>query len=152
MVEKREKYIKYIKRILPLFFVLVWMVVIFVFSSSPAAESSQQSTLVYERLSKVSFLKLLFSFIPVRKCAHMFLYFILELFLFLYLKGKTKHPYIISLLCTYLYSISDEIHQLFVDGRGGLFMDTLYDISGAFIACLLLSLILHMPFVRHKNF
>ncbi len=36
-----------------------------------------------------------------------------------------------------LYACSDEIHQLFIDGRAGQVADVLVDASGAAIGCLL---------------
>lgn len=40
-----------------------------------------------------------------------------------------------------LYACSDEIHQLFIDGRAGRFSDVLVDASGAAIGCLLMCLL-----------
>ena len=33
-------------------------------------------------------------------------------------------------VCGYAYAVSDEIHQLFVPGRAGMFTDTLIDLAG----------------------
>lgn len=42
-----------------------------------------------------------------------------------------------------LYACSDEIHQLFIDGRAGQVADVLVDASGAAIGCLLMCLVMH---------
>lgn len=42
-----------------------------------------------------------------------------------------------------LYACSDEIHQLFIDGRAGQVADVLVDTSGAAIGCLLMCLVMH---------
>lgn len=41
-----------------------------------------------------------------------------------------------------LYACSDEIHQLFIDGRAGQVADVLVDASGAAIGCLLMCLLM----------
>ncbi|SDM39593.1 VanZ like family protein [Psychrobacillus sp. OK028] len=70
----------------------------------------------------------------VRKNAHFFIYFILAMLLMDYLRyrGKIKPRNIVFvfLFCV-LFAVSDEIHQLFVDGRGGQVKDILIDSSGA---------------------
>ena len=45
----------------------------------------------------------------------------------------TKYIFILSVILTFLYGITDEIHQTFVPGRGGKFSDTLFDLIGAFL-------------------
>lgn len=52
-----------------------------------------------------------------------------------------------SLLCTFLYACSDELHQLYVGGRAGQFTDVLIDTTGGFIAVIFIYLILR----RKKN-
>jgi VanZ family protein len=48
-----------------------------------------------------------------------------------YQKGYRK--VVLSLIICILYSISDEIHQTFVPGRGGNIIDVLIDSTGSFI-------------------
>mgnify|MGYP004633929879 FL=1 len=36
----------------------------------------------------------------------------------------------------FLYACTDEHHQTFVNGRSGLFLDTLIDTLGGFISCI----------------
>ena len=42
-----------------------------------------------------------------------------------------KHPLAISILLSFLYAITDEIHQIFVPGRSAQFRDVLIDTLGA---------------------
>lgn len=49
-----------------------------------------------------------------------------------------------------LYACSDEIHQLFIDGRAGQVADVLVDASGAAVGCLLCCLIMH-AFLRRRE-
>ena len=48
-----------------------------------------------------------------------------------------------------LYACSDEIHQLFIDGRAGQVADVLVDASGAAIGCLLMCLAMYVFLERH---
>lgn len=48
--------------------------------------------------------------------------------------------FLISLLLVVLYSLSDEYHQSFVQGRGASIYDSLIDMSGGFAALLLYAL------------
>ena len=73
---------------------------------------------------------------PVRKMAHFTIYMILGILVTLLVREYNVSFYkclIISLLVCLLYSISDEIHQLFVLGRSGEVIDVLIDTSGSFI-------------------
>ena len=75
-------------------------------------------------------------FVPIRKIAHFFVYFVLGILVLLTLKEynvKKNICYYAILIC-FLYSVSDEIHQLFVDGRSGEFLDVLLDTFGSMIS------------------
>lgn len=45
-----------------------------------------------------------------------------------------------------LYACTDEVHQLFIDGRAGQVADVLVDASGALVGCLLSYLVLRLCF------
>ena len=75
---------------------------------------------------------------PVRKLAHMLEFGCLATLVFLFLvtwSGKLWWRYFVSLVFTLLYAASDELHQLFRDGRGSQLKDVMIDFTGAFIAC-----------------
>ena len=42
-----------------------------------------------------------------------------------------KHPLVISIIFSFLYACTDEIHQIFVPGRSAQFRDVLIDTLGA---------------------
>jgi len=122
--------------------VISWMSLIFHLSSQPASESNdlsnQVTEFIVETIEKVApeiasnwDLNELNHFI--RKNAHFFSYFILGLLVMnaLYQKGYRK--FVLSLMICILYSISDEIHQTFVPGRGGNIIDVLIDSIGSLI-------------------
>lgn len=90
---------------------------------------------------------------PIRKLAHMAEFGSLAALLFLFLltwAGKVLWRYAASLGFTLIYAATDELHQLFSDGRGARFSDVLIDFAGAFIACTLL-LILVIVIRRNRR-
>ncbi|HEY54392.1 MAG TPA: VanZ family protein [Caldilineae bacterium] len=92
---------------------LAWMLVIFWFSSQPS-------------LPKVSddFLDLL-----VKKGGHALAYGILWMLWW----RATGRPWL-ALAFAVLYAIFDEVHQLFVPGRNGWWLDVVVDTAGALLA------------------
>ena len=135
------------KRVISTVLLILWMGVIFSFSAQPAAESSKLSGSVREvvvnALEKIfpslfneanadndeeGFLTTL-----IRKTAHFSLYLILGI-----LAAWTLSSYKIEkrcclyafLFCVF-YAISDEIHQLFVQGRAGKVADVFIDSIGS---------------------
>jgi VanZ family protein len=81
----------------------------------------------------------------IRKIAHVFLYACLALFVFFFFYTfPFSHRWLYFLLpfgFCFLYACSDEIHQLFVDGRNGTFLDVLIDGIGFLSVALLSNLI-----------
>lgn len=130
---------------------MLWCIVIFLFSNQPASVSSEQSSYAYKMFENIGILKALFTVIPIRKCAHMFLYAILGILLFLFFRWRTNHPHIITLSCCYLYAVSDEFHQMFVPGRGAALTDTFIDLAGAMIGVLAISIICFCVYVCRKR-
>jgi VanZ family protein len=105
-----------------LLLILVWMGVIFYFSSLQG--------------SGVKYNPPLWFFIE-RKGAHIGEYFILTLFLinfFIKRYSNLKDVFTISALVALLYAFTDEIHQLFVFGREGKITDVGFDSVGIILA------------------
>lgn len=71
------------------------------------------------------------------KSLHILEYAFLAILVF-YATLRKKHTIIIS----YLYALSDEIHQTFVAGRSGRFKDTFFDLFGIIIGLIILKQIL----------
>lgn len=131
--------------------VMLWCMIIFLFSNQPASVSSEQSSYAYKMFENISILKVLFAVIPIRKCAHMFLYAVLGTLLFLFLRWRTNHPHIITLLCCYLYAVSDEFHQMFIPGRGATLTDTFIDLIGTVMGVLIVSIICFCQYVHYRK-
>lgn len=125
------------------------MIVIFWLSSRTADESSGQSGIILEWLIR-HFGDNFFTDFIVRKAAH-FLEFAGLSFLFncsFYQTKKSKYP-ILSVIMTSLYALSDEIHQLFVQGRSCQVSDWMLDTCGAIFGTALFLLLIYL--VKYIN-
>lgn len=81
----------------------------------------------------------------VRKLAHIFLFFVLAVFILILAKLKykvlrPKHNVIAILIC-FIYGSLDEIYQLFVFGRSSKFSDVLIDTFGACLGVIVVNII-----------
>ncbi len=112
------------------------MGVIFWFSSRTAEVSTGQSNVFVSWLINLFGESELWVFI-VRKSAHCLEFTGLSLlvnFAFYYTRGKKSLIY--SVILTSLYAVTDEIHQLFVEGRSCELRDWAIDTFGALIGAL----------------
>ena len=113
--------------------VTICMAIIFALSHQPAAQSSELS------LSVMGFFaKILTNFIgyighdAFRSIAHALEYCGLGLLLFNAIYHTTKQPKILlPFLIGALYSVTDEIHQIFIEGRAFQFIDIAVDALGS---------------------
>lgn len=132
---------------------LVWMSLIFYFSSQPGSISSVQSDGVKDLILKgFSSSSEVFNYINnsgfimfvIRKSAHMFLYFVLSILVYLLSKSMTNEFTIsvkISMFVSIIYAATDEIHQLYVVGRSGQLKDVWIDSIGVFVGIIFISII-----------
>lgn len=119
---------KKIKYFIPSIFL---MILIFMFSHQTGSESSGLSSQIVLWIQ--TYLHIPITEFIVRKAAHMSEYALLTLTL-IYGFYKNHYPIqkimIYSLIGTFLYACSDEMHQLFIGGRAGQFTDVLIDTCG----------------------
>ncbi len=122
------------------------MVVIFNFSGQPGEESAGLSLQVTQQIVKIvkhlgvthkdteELTEILHP--AVRKAAHMTEYAILYILLFLsfFFIVHAVRSAALSILIAFAYACLDETHQLFVQGRGGTFMDVCVDMTGVVFA------------------
>lgn len=132
---EKEELMKKLRKIC-IVLIIVWMIVVFMFSNQGGSGSSGMSL-------KIS--KLLFNNDAVaekmegfiRKAAHITEYAIGAMLFFgyclTYPKMQLKKKMIFSEMCIILYAITDEIHQLFIPGRNGNVVDILIDSCGGLI-------------------
>ncbi|MCC6639002.1 VanZ family protein [Candidatus Falkowbacteria bacterium] len=104
------------QRVTSVVLLLMWMGVIFYFSSLP---------------QPVSHLEWSFELL-LRKLAHFFEYFVLCFLVFWVSVGRMRSRYalVVSIVGACLYAISDEYHQSFVPGRHATLMDIGIDLFG----------------------
>lgn len=137
------------KKIIKLFSIIVWVIIILLFSSQNSTNSSNTSLSFTKSI--VSFtLKITNSYKDedqvfniadkmhhmVRKIAHFTEFLILSILVILFLKEfkfNTNYIILISLLFCLNIAILDETYQLFIDGRAGQINDVLIDIFGSII-------------------
>ena len=108
-----------IKKISSWVLVVLWSGIIFYFSSVPNLKISQFGFLDF----------------VLRKAAHITEYVVLCIFYIRALKNTTKlsdkKVYLLSVIFSIIYAITDEIHQSFVPTRGGNhIIDILFDTIG----------------------
>lgn len=130
-----------VKKLFSWIAVILWMTMIFYLSSQVAEQSNQLSTgltgiiikIVEKMIPNANFDIAIFNHI-IRKNAHFFVYLVLGILVINALGESGLHGYkciILALLICVLYAISDEVHQLFVPGRGGQVRDVIIDSAGA---------------------
>lgn len=141
------------KRIIYTTLLLIWMLVIFLFSNQNADNSQSTSDRVANFIIDVvevitnkdisdddrnSFIE--DSSFIIRKTAHFTIYFILGILTYLTLASyQISNKIIFSIIFCLLYACSDEIHQMFSDGRTFKLLDILIDSIGASIGILITS-------------
>lgn len=135
MIDKKQKYFQWAA-------VVLWMLIIFLFSSQNATESSALSGGIVN-----AFLQVMHSMIPsfdtyfthaqvsffIRKSAHFTIYAILGILTDSALNNDISSAQRIkmTLLVCLIYAVSDEWHQFFVSGRSAQFADVCIDTIGA---------------------
>ncbi|MGE5544823.1 MAG: VanZ family protein [Bacillota bacterium] len=130
--------------------VVLWMMLIFFFSSQSATESAGISMKITQ-----AFLGFINQVVPVfgsgtidysylnhvvRKLAHFSLYMVLGILSARALRksGMTGwKPLIAAVLICVLYAVTDELHQVFVPGRSGQISDVFIDSMGGLVGIFL---------------
>lgn len=122
------------KKTIAIILLIVWMMVIFNFSSQNATNSSGQSMGIIKVLGLDNNKNIEFI---IRKSAHMFSYFVLFLSAINVFKQFNnivgRKEYIYSVIICLIYAITDELHQTFVPGRTGKYEDVLIDMIGVIV-------------------
>ena len=139
------------KRYISILLVIIWMFVIFMMSSFNGDVSSSQSNFIVDlivsifNISDIDIISLV-----VRKSAHYMEYLILGLLVINMLdRYDIDKRYVISIVICIIYAISDEVHQIFVDGRCFMVRDILIDSTGGLSGIYLYKLFLKGVFNRN---
>lgn len=167
-MRKSRPFVRLLARMLTISLLIGWMGVIFTYSDQPGDESGRTSGHAAQTICKT--VNNVFHLnwtedelmanaeridYPIRKLAHMTEYGILACFAFFAIIAwpiRGKKLYWLPLLWSFVYAITDEVHQLFVEGRSGKATDVLVDTAGAAIALLIVMLIYKLVMrKRNKN-
>lgn len=126
--------------------VLIWMIVIFRFSSEKSDQSDETSLNVgkviaeimvndFDKMSEEEQFEMIEGWnFAIRKTAHFCEYAILGILVILMLLQidiSRKNAMIFGILICAFYAMSDELHQYFVPGRACQFRDVCIDTAGA---------------------
>lgn len=148
----------FVKRFVYSLCVLTVMVVIFGFSNQQSEETRKSSDILvrpientlkqnfYSESEKAGSWKKVKHIIVkvVRKSAHMFLFFLLAVLVFMCVDSFGVNRSL-NILCSFIFSVmyacTDEFHQLFVSGRTGRLSDVVIDMTGVCIGLILISII-----------
>ncbi|WP_372995810.1 VanZ family protein [Lutispora sp.] len=141
--------------------VTLWMLTIFNLSSQAAQQSNNLSTGVSEAIVEV-----IEKVAPkydfdirelnhlLRKNAHFFSYLVLGVLVINALRrsgNKRMTGYALAFVICVLYAVSDEVHQLFVPGRGGQVTDVLIDSAGAAVGITAYLLVLEIVRISSRG-
>lgn len=144
------------KKVFHSILVIIWMFVIFNFSSQNGPKSTNTSDVVTSMVVNVTTSvtnknvsreevkkRVEDSTFLVRKMAHFTEYLILGILVLQLLSDYTKinkRMLIVSLIICYLYAVSDEVHQIFIPGRTAKVLDTFIDGAGSLVGITIYSI------------
>lgn len=148
------------KKTISFIVLILWMIVIFSFSSADANKSTSTSdkviTTMIEIKDKITNnetsnnekeIIVKNSSFYIRKIAHITEYLILGFLMFNLLKQYSVTNIYYAIGLSILYSCTDEFHQLFISGRSGNIRDVLIDSIGILIGTYLYKLL----FIKNKE-
>lgn len=132
------------KKIISWVVVVLWMLLIFNLSSQVGEQSNQFSTGI-----TIIIVRAIEQVVPeanidisclngvIRKISHFLIYLVLGFLVMNALlkdsKPRSKYFVVLALFICALYAILDEVHQLFVQGRGANLIDAIIDTSGSIV-------------------
>ena len=148
------------KKTISFIVLILWMIVIFSFSSADANKSTGTSDKVITTMIEIKD-KITNNETPnnekeiiiknssfyIRKIAHITEYLILGFLMFNLLKQYSVTNIYYAIGLSILYSCTDEFHQLFISGRSGSIRDVLIDSIGILIGTYLYKLL----FIKNKE-
>lgn len=147
--------------------VVLWMAVIFFFSAQNGEQSGGLSGGLTEQVAAAltpgwaqlsaadRAARLAVWHLVVRKAAHVTEFAVLGGLLMNAWVRQHRHvgvrQAVAALLCGLLYAVSDELHQMFVPGRGPAVTDVLIDLTGVLAGVLIIGAIMRLFFKNSQN-
>ena len=123
--------------------VILWAIVIFIFSNQTGDVSNNNNKFVVDLFNLIglnldSYFGGMVDFI-IRKLAHFIEYFIFYYLIYNALIESQSHRSALlnSIIIVVIYACSDEMHQAFIPGRGPAIRDVLVDTGGGLLCMLL---------------
>ena len=148
MTSKRKLYV-----IISWVLVAAVMIFIFLMSSANGEKSSDMSNSLLIKIIELTGLDISSHFI--RKAAHFSEFAALSFLLSnaVFATFNTKKAPVIAFPLACVYAVTDELHQLFSDGRACSVKDMLIDSSGALLGAIIFSLIIliYIKNIERKN-
>ena len=145
-------------RVRPWLLVLLWASLVFSFSTDSFSQEHTSLVIVpilHWVLPSASAETIDFLHFLIRKCAHLFEYFVLSALLFSAVRAPARRWNArwaaTALFLAGVFAASDEYHQTFVPSRGPSVHDVLLDISAAATAQLVIWLWLRRKAVAQSN-
>ncbi len=142
--------------------VIIWQIVIFLFSAQTAASSSGLSGNLTKMVigfimplltaAELDNIAQTLSF-AVRKFAHFAIYFVLGVLMYKAIQKCSyfKNKLSVSFVFCALYSVTDEIHQIFVPGRACRVFDIFVDCCGSILGIAFVVFVTFLFEKWHKN-
>ena len=128
------------RKIVKLLFIIIWLLVIFLFSNQDGSTSTSLTNGILEKY--LFFVDSDIFFMIIRKMAHITEYFILGILVLNFINEfKIDKKIVASILICFILASFDEFHQLFIPDRTGRLLDVFIDMIGASLGILILSLI-----------
>ena len=137
---------KIAKKIISLGFLVFWMCLIFSLSHQSGNVSSSESSGIISYIFTLLFnlfnldISMVNHYVeifhePIRELMHLLEYLVLGILLInvLYQFNFNKNIFVIAIIFCCIFSITDEVHQLFIKGRAFQFLDIIMDNIGSLI-------------------
>lgn len=137
------------KKVISYILLISWIILIFILSNQTGEVSGSESSSILYNIFNVIFnifnldtsnLSNFISIIhePIRELMHALEYFILGILLINVLKYyNIKNIVTVAIMMCLIYSITDELHQLFISGRTLQYFDLLMDNIGSILGVIL---------------
>ncbi len=138
------------KGIIMIVLVVAWMGLIFKFSSDPGKISTHKSDSVIKAIQDISKNTLSndknktgFGYtVSIRKTAHVCTYLILIFVASTYITKSQLKSYRNAFIISFIYAVSDEVHQIFIPGRTATIRDVFIDMFGVVLGMCIVTIVL----------
>ena len=137
------------KKKLSIILVILWALLIFFLSNQTSDVSGSESKAIISSVIHVNNINYVDNIL--REMMHFIEYFILVILLInCFNQYKIDRKITISIMISFIYIVSDEIHQIFVPGRAFEYLDIGLDLSGAILGIFIFNTI-YKKYVQNKK-